>query len=125
MVKNNDNTFPQNHPVMMTVYDPEYNIIFEKSSMKSVDGFYVFALATEESAPTGTYNIRINAGGSWFYQDLKIETVVAEQLKVQVKTKKKEFTWQDKSVDFDVVANYLFGAPAADLNAEEIGRAHV
>lgn len=118
MVKNNDNTFPQNHPVMMTVYDPEYNIIFEKSSMKSVDGFYVFALATEESAPTGTYNIRINAGGSWFYQDLKIETVVAEQLKVQVKTKKKEFTWQDKSVDFDVVANYLFGAPAADLNAE-------
>lgn len=118
MVKNADNTFPDNHPVTIRVNDPEYNTVFEQTSVKSKDGLYVFAFDTEETAPTGNYNISINAGGSWFNQNLKIETVVAEQLKVVVKPLKKQFVWTDKSVDFELQANYLFGAPASNLKAE-------
>jgi len=124
IVRNNDNTFPGNHPVSITVYDPDYNIIFEQTTSQAIDGLYTFGFATDENAPTGNYNIRINAGGSWFYQDLKIETVVAEQLKVQVKPLKRQIAWTDKSIDFELNANYLFGAPAANLKAEVVIEIH-
>ena len=118
IVRNYDNTFPGNHPVSITVKDPNYNTIYQQTTSDAIDGLYTFGFATEESAPTGNYNIRINAGGSWFYHDLKIETVVAEQLKVQVKPVKKQITWTDKSIDFELKASYLFGAPAANLKSE-------
>jgi len=118
MVKNANNTFPQDHPVSITVNDPQYNPIHEQTAVKGTDGLYVFGFKTAENAPTGNYNIYINAGGSHFYQDLKIETVVAEQLKVQVKPAKRRLTRSDQRVDFDLNAIYLFGAPAASLKAE-------
>jgi uncharacterized protein YfaS (alpha-2-macroglobulin family) len=118
LVKNEGNSFPANHPVNIRVRDPQYNTAYEYNSTKSRDGFYVFAFKTDDNAQTGTYNITINAGGSWFYKDLKIETVVAEQLKVSVKPRKKQFIWTDKTIDFDINAKYLFGAPAANLKAE-------
>jgi len=118
MVKNADNTFPQDHPVSITVNDPQYNPIHEQTSVTGRDGLYVFGFKTAENASTGNYNININAGGSNFYQDLKIETVVAEQLKVQVKPTKRRLTRTDQTVVFEVNANYLFGAPAASLKAE-------
>ena len=118
MVKNAENSFPTDHPVSITVRDPQYNTIFEQTSVKSIDGLYVFGFNTEESAPTGNYNIRIDAGGADFYKDLKIETIVAEQLRVLVKPAKKQIIWTDKSVDFNIDATYLFGAPASDLKTE-------
>ena len=118
MVKNSNNTFPTNHTVSITVNDPQYNTIYENTATKGVDGFYVFIFSTEETAPTGNYNIRINAGGSWFYKDLKVETVVAEQLRVTIKPLKKQIIWSDKSLDFELNSIYLFGAPAANLKAE-------
>jgi len=118
IVKNEGFTFPQNHPVSIEVRDPEYNTVYQRTSVTSKDGFYVFGFKTDEKAPTGNYNINLKAGGSWFYKDLKIETVVAEQLRVTVKPHKRQFVSTDKSVGFDINASYLFGAPASNLRAE-------
>ncbi len=118
IVKNEGFTFPLNHPVSIEVRDPEYNIVYTRTSVKSTDGYYVFGFKTDEKAATGNYNITIKAGGSWFNKDLKIETVVAEQLRVTVKPQKRQFVCTDKTVGFDINASYLFGAPAANLSAE-------
>ena len=118
IVKNEGFTFPVNHPVSIEIRDPEYNTVYERTSVKSTDGFYVFGFKTDEKAPTGNYNITVRAGGSWFYKDLKIETVVAEQLRVTVKPQKREFVCTDKTVGFDINASYLFGTPAAHLSTE-------
>lgn len=118
IVRNRNNTFPTDHKVTIRVRDPEYNTVFEQTSVKGTDGYYVFGFATDENAPTGNYNVQINAGGSTFYKPLKIETVVAEKLKVLVNPEKSSLSWTDKSLDFDVVANYLFGAPAKGLKME-------
>ncbi len=117
IARNKDKTFPQNHPVSITVRDPEYNTVFEQTKVKSQDGFYVFAFATDSKAPTGNYNININAGGSYFYQELKIETVVADKLNVNVKPEKRTLSWTDKSLDYLLDVKYLFGAPASNLQA--------
>ncbi|MDD2196327.1 MAG: MG2 domain-containing protein [Bacteroidales bacterium] len=124
IVRNHDNTFPGNHPVSISVSDPQYNTIFTQTTSEAIDGLYTFGFATDENAPTGNYNVRINAGGSQFYHDLKIETVVAEQLKVQIKPLKKQVLWTDKSIDFELNASYLFGAPAANLKSEVVIEIH-
>jgi uncharacterized protein YfaS (alpha-2-macroglobulin family) len=124
MVKNADNTYPLNHPVSINVNDPQYNTIYSQTLVSGTDGFYTFKFNTEENAPTGNYNVNINTGGSWFNKNIKIETVVAEQLKVLVKPLKKEIIWTDKSVEFELNANYLFGAPAANLKAEVSAEVH-
>ncbi|MBK3518606.1 alpha-2-macroglobulin family protein [Carboxylicivirga marina] len=118
IARNSDSTFPHNHPAEISVRDPQYNTIFEHVEVNSTDGMYVFKMTTDDNAPTGTYNINIQAGGSYFNKELKIETVVAEQLKVQVKPRKRQFIWTDKVIDFDINAKYLFGAPASNLKAE-------
>lgn len=118
VVRNPENTFPKNHPVSITIFDPSYNTVYSATSSQGEDGFYTFTFSTDEKAPTGNYNMRFNAGGGWFYQDLKIETVVADQLNVQVKPHKKEVVWSDENIDFDLEAKYLFGAPASGLKAE-------
>lgn len=118
IAKNADNTFPTNHPAAITVRDPEYNTIFEQTSVQSQDGMYVFNMSTQENAPTGTYTVQINTGGAWFHDNLKIESVVAEQLKVQVRPDKRRFTWNERVIGFELDVSYLFGAPAAKLKAE-------
>ncbi|WP_132433416.1 alpha-2-macroglobulin family protein [Natronoflexus pectinivorans] len=118
IAKNRDNTFPANHPVSITVRNPQYRIVHEQTQVRSTDGMYVFSMQTEESAPTGTYNVQINAGGAHFYDQLKIETVVAEQLRVQVRPAKRTFNWNDRVIGFDVDVQYLFGAPAPNLQTD-------
>ncbi|GAA5040351.1 membrane protein [Marivirga lumbricoides] len=118
IARNSNKTFPKDHPVTINVRDPEYNIIYEQTKVKSTDGFYVFGFNTSENAPTGNYSINIQAGGSYFSQPLKIETVVAEKLKVVVNPEKKTLSHSDKTINYAVEANYLFGAPAASLKAE-------
>lgn len=118
IVKNADQSFPANHPATIQVHDPDYNTVYKHTAVKSKDGFYIFAFKTDETAPTGTYSMSINAGGSWFYHDLKVETVVADQLKVGVKPGKKQLQATEKELTFTIDAAYLFGAPAGNLKTD-------
>lgn len=124
IARNHNNTFPANHSVRINVKDPQYKTVYEHTSIQSTDGYYVFGFNTKESSPTGNYNISINAGGSSFNKELKIETVVAEQLRVTIRPAKRQFLWTDKNIEFDIIGNYLFGAPASELKAEAIIEIH-
>jgi uncharacterized protein YfaS (alpha-2-macroglobulin family) len=115
IVRNANKTFPRDHPASITVRDPEYNIIYENTQVRAEDGFYTFAFNTEDAAPTGNYSIMCNAGGSRFYHDLKIETVVAEKLKVSVIPSQRVLKYNQTTLKYEVESKYLFGAPASNL----------
>lgn len=118
IARNEDDHFPADHPIDISVRDPEYDVVFEQTNVSANDGMYVFAMATDDDAPTGTYSVLIEAGGAYFRDELKIETVVAEQLRVTVRPDKRNFQWNDREIGFEVDARYLFGAPAPNLKAE-------
>src|SRR5690606_27380357 len=109
---------PDRHPAVITVRDPERNVIYESSGNSARDGFYVFGFNTAEDAPTGNYQILIETGDSYFYETLKIETVVADKLKVSIVPDKAKIQWNDNVVKFNIESIYLFGAPAAGLDVE-------
>ncbi len=118
IARNKDNTFPENHPVTLEVYNPKEQLVFKKTSNKGSDGFYAFTIPTKTKDLTGNWKAKVLVGSRTFYHTLKIETVVPNRLKVFIKPEKKPLEPTDRRLIFDLASTYLFGAPAANLKAE-------
>lgn len=67
---------------------------------------YVYSLPP--SAPTGTYNIRVEADGQTFNQDFRAEAVKAAEFNVQLSALSKRYFAGGKA-DFALSAQYMFG----------------
>jgi len=118
ILRDKTNTFPNNHPVVMKVYNPRNQVVFNLKNTKAKDGFYHFKFKTDVNDPTGTWSAVFFAGDYKFYHNIKIETVVPERLKIEIKPEKKVLDYSDDTINADINVKYLFGAPGSGLNAE-------
>lgn len=118
IIRNERHTFPQNHPVTLKVFNPKNQVIYEETNRKGVDGFYTFQFQTDEDDLTGNYIAQLTAGSKEFRHTLRIETVVPERLKVDLETDKTRFDHRDRELPVSLTSTYLFGNPAAGLQAE-------
>lgn len=118
IARNKDNSFPANHPVTMKIYNPKNQLMEEITSKTSSDGFYAFGFQSKEEDLTGNWKALFEVGSKKFYHRLKIETVVPYRLKVRLEPEKSPLGPGDNQLNLDLIANYLFGNPAAFLNAE-------
>ena len=107
-----------NVPAYFSLYNPEGTLVEEITQKGAKDGFYNFSIGTEQNDPTGDWRVQINVGNKYFHHNLKIETVVANRLKVKVSPEMKTILPENKVVDIDVEARYLFGASASGLSYE-------
>ncbi|MDD2716528.1 MAG: MG2 domain-containing protein [Candidatus Wallbacteria bacterium] len=115
VLRNQDNTFPDNHPVTIKLYDPLNRKVNQITSREGADGIYCFTFATDESDPTGNWNLEINAGDASFSHTLKIETIVPYRLKLKLASDKEILGPEDREIKATLHAEYLFGNPGADL----------
>jgi uncharacterized protein YfaS (alpha-2-macroglobulin family) len=118
IARNENGTFPDNHPVNLKLFNPKNQLILEQTQREGTDGFYSFQLATKAEDLTGNWRARITAGSRTFDHPLKIETVVPFRLKVHIEPEKDRLGPNDKILRLTVRSTYLFGTPAAGLNAE-------
>nr|HPR18832.1 MG2 domain-containing protein [Candidatus Cloacimonadota bacterium] len=113
--RNQNGTLENGHPVKVEIRNPLYQLIEAKTLTDGKDGFYNYHFTTASSDPTGNWQVNIRVGGSTFYYTLRIETVVAERLKIEVQPQQEKVSAEMKNIVLDVQSNYLFGAPAAGL----------
>ena len=118
ILRDKTNTFPENHPVLLKVFNPRNQLVFKIKNNKAIDGFYHFKFKTDVNDLTGTWSAVFFVGDNKFYHDIKIETVVPERLKIDIKPEKKILSYNDSIINADINVKYLFGAPGADLKAE-------
>ncbi len=118
IVRNEQGGFPDDHPVTAVIRNPRKQEVYRRVIRKARDGFYTFLFQGDVQDPTGVYQVRIEAGGQTFTHRLRIETVVAERLKIKIKPNPAVLKAQDRSLKVDVQAAYLFGAPASGLSVE-------
>jgi alpha-2-macroglobulin len=116
--RNEDGSFPSGHPVTLTVINPLGQTYVETTNNKGSDGFYKFDITTAEDDPTGNWLATMTAGAAVFSHSLKIETVVPNRLKVNIKSEKESITPKDAGMTIGLGSSYLFGAPASGLEAE-------
>ncbi|MCK5052017.1 MAG: alpha-2-macroglobulin family protein [Candidatus Cloacimonetes bacterium] len=116
--RNHQETLADEHPVEVEIRNPRKQLIESKVLNNGIDGFYNYNFTTNPTDPTGNWNVKIKVGGSVFYHTLKIETVVAERLKIELIPKEENVSYDMEKIGFDLQANFLFGAPGANLRCQ-------
>lgn len=115
IARNDANTFPENHPITLKVYNPKGKLVIDQTERQAKDGFYTFTFATKDTALTGDWRAELHVGSTKFKQIIKIEEIVPYRIKVEVKPKLKELMRDDSRIDYTIASKYLFGTPANGL----------
>ena len=110
-----EKVLPAGYPVLMELYSPQGQLVRTLKPARTVEPFYAFHVETDEAAPTGNWQARVLAGGLAFGKTLKIETVVPNRLKIVLDTGREVLAVKDMPFDASVTAQWLHGAPAANL----------
>lgn len=118
IARNQQNTFPDNHPITLRIFNPRNQKVYERVNKEGREGFYNFNFQSAWGDPTGNWRVEALVGSQTFHHTLKIETVAPFRLKVKLEPEKPALTHQDKSLNLLLSSTYLFGNPAAGLNAE-------
>lgn len=118
IARNQNNTFPDDRPITLKVYNPRNRLIIEETQNKAIEGYYNFEISTRADAPTGNWRAEVHIGENVFSHRLKIETVVPYRIKVTVESELDAITSADEEWPVNVEAKYLFGNPAKNLDCE-------
>jgi uncharacterized protein YfaS (alpha-2-macroglobulin family) len=124
-LQDQNKTIPANHPVKLELLDPRSQVVQTIINDKPVGGFYAFTLKTHEDAPTGDWTARATLGGTTFTKTLRIETVMPNRLKMDLKLDgQSQAAGSDAMLDASkpirgsLSAQWLTGALAANLRAD-------
>ncbi|NMM50401.1 alpha-2-macroglobulin family protein [Marinigracilibium pacificum] len=118
IIEDKSNNLPENHPVIMELYNPAGQMAFRKISSENVGPMFRFDFVTSQNAPTGNWKAKAKVGGATFEKTVKIETIKPNRLKVNLTFDKEQFTANDKEVTGDLNVKWLTGATAKNLKAE-------
>lgn len=115
----NDRTgrLPANHPVTMELYNPLGQLYSTRTQTVNEMGLYTFDLVTEEDAPTGSWQIKVNVGGVSFQKNIRIEAIKPNRLKIDLQIGDRVLH-NGKKVDIPMHVEWLQGATARNLKYE-------
>lgn len=113
-----EGTLPDNHPVIVELYNPSGQLSARKISSEATGNTYRFDFITESDAPTGNWRAQAKVGGASFEKTIKIETIKPNRLKINLAFDKERFSASDASVSGDLNVRWLTGAKAGNLKAE-------
>jgi alpha-2-macroglobulin len=118
IMRNQDGTFPDNHPLTVEIFDPRQTKIMSNVLKNGVDGFYHLPYATSPDDPTGSWNLRVKVGENTFDHELRIETITPERLKLNFSPEYWKILPEHRNVEITLETRYLFGRPASGLKAK-------
>ncbi len=113
---------PANHPASLALIDPQGRLVQTLTQAAPVDGFYSFKLKTADDAVTGNYTAKVKVGGAEFSKTLKVETVMPNRLKVDLRFDNPALSGE--VVKAKLVSQWLTGATAAGLKADVSVKMH-
>ena len=118
MIEDKEAVLPADHPIEFNLFTPNGQLYKHIIQTNANDGFNLFRIATEQSAPTGSWLIKIKLGGATFEKRVKIETVMPNRLKIAVDFGKDAIQGKQNILTGTLSAKWLFGATAKKLHAK-------
>ncbi len=115
IVSDENKRLPENHPVILEVYNPQNQLFLRRVKTNSNHNFYDFRFATPPDAPTGNWHAKLKVGGAMFSKTLKVEAVKPNRLKINLNFKSDILHSND--LNFQLQSQWLHGAPASGLRA--------
>ncbi|NLE02436.1 MAG: hypothetical protein GX640_21440, partial [Fibrobacter sp.] len=108
---------PAEHPVIFDLYDAKNHHVTTIKTKKSTNGFFCFKVPTKESDPTGNWLAKVKVGGVLFEQQLKVETIMPNRLKIKIDFGKDMLT-DNEDISATLSSQWLHGAIARNLKAD-------
>jgi hypothetical protein len=108
------NKLPANYPITFELSDPRGQLQERRTVSPSAGDVYALYFKTSPDAPTGTWTAKVKAGGAEFNQNVRIETVKPNRLRINLDFGKKELQGAEAG---NLSASWLYGAPARGLRA--------
>lgn len=118
VLQDKNKSLPEGHPVSIDFFDPRGTKVTTQTNSQSVGNLYTFTLKTEESSPTGAWRAVVRVGGEYFAQSIKIETIVPNRLKVDVRPAQRPLLVSSPAIRTELFAQWLNGASAKGLKAD-------
>ncbi len=115
IARQNGKAIPDGHPVTLSVINPKNQTVYTTTNTAGKNGLYVMPFSTQQEDMTGNWRAVFTIGTNTFTHELKIETVVANRLRINIEPSVPEITHADKKIDIKVMSQYLMGNPAAGL----------
>ena len=109
-------SLPANHPVTLELRNPRNQLVQTLTDNKPVGQFYAFELKTAPDALTGDWTATAIVGGTTFAKTLKIETVMPNRIKIDLRLGEAEVL-ESTPLKAGLDAQWLSGATAANLRA--------
>ena len=119
IVRNDKIQVVKDLPVLTKIITPTGKVFEEFKNELNTEGSYVVSFTLPDYAQTGNYSANVFTGSDQLigsYQ-FKVEEFVPDKIRVNLKTDKEKTKPGDK-ININVDAEFLFGAPAADLKYE-------
>ncbi|MFY8036685.1 MAG: alpha-2-macroglobulin family protein, partial [Cyclobacteriaceae bacterium] len=116
ILEDKNKILPPTHPVVFELQNPQGVVTSRIVKSTSENGFYRFATNTSPDAPTGNWMARVKVGGTDFSQNIKIETVKPNRLKIDFNLGAERLI--SKQVQGNLDVKWLHGAPGRNLKAE-------
>lgn len=115
IMEDKNKMLPASHPVVFELQNPQGIVTNRQVKSSSENGFYRFATATAFDAPTGNWSAHVKVGGTEFDQQVKIETVKPNRLKINLDFGTERITSPNMTGKLNV--KWLHGAPGKNLKA--------
>lgn len=108
---------PDNHPVVLELRNPKYQLVQKIVEKKNDIGHYVFKLKTDSEAPTGNWTAEVNIGGTSYSKTLKIETIKPNRLKIKLDFDDEKIVAKNV-INAKLSSMWLHGSIAKNLKAQ-------
>lgn len=112
------NVLPAGHPIVAQLIDPNGNSIQTLKSSVGKNNIHCFTFKTMEESPTGYWNTVFRVGGLTFTKTLRVETVKANRLAINLNFPNDKIIGKGVSTaSVKVNTKWLNGAPTSNLKA--------
>lgn len=117
MVEDKNGQLPPNQPATFELINPRGQIQQRLIARHPQNRLYSFRAATPEDAPTGFWLARVSVGPAVFEQDLRIETIKPNRLRIDLLFEQERLQAR-QSTKLELQAEWLHGAVAGGLKAD-------
>ncbi len=113
ILEDKEHRLPENHPVVMELYNPMDQLYKRHVSTTGADGMSVFTVPTETTVPTGKWTAKFKVGEQEFSHGVRVETIKPNRLKIRIDMP--EVIMSQDSTEVGISAQWLSGPAAADM----------
>ena len=113
-----NNQIPENHPVILELYNARGQFYTKQILTKGINGFYAYHVPTKDDDPTGLWNAYVKVGGTSFHKPVRIETIKPNRLKINLKLPSERIDASKGTISATLTSSWLTGVAAHNLKTK-------